>query len=357
MRGGADLHFRDIIVAAVAQGMEVTLVVGRVDADTTAPAGVRVVVARGLGRMVADGRRLAALDALLAWADVIHAQNIMNPTALARITETGRAVVTVQDHRVFCPGPGKTLPCGTQCTTSMDHADCSPCLPDTPYRQATKALTAARRDALRGAKRVVLSQYMADELTAVGLPDAKVIPPWVIRVDDSTQPRTGFMLGGRLVTHKACETAWRAWRDANTALPLWVAGDGPLLAQLDGALALGWLSRSALRRQLCQTRALLFPSRWQEPFGILGVEALSCGAPVIAIARGGMKEWAVEGCVLVERPSELQTAIAALANDPHRAAVLGRAGQARVRAMFSQERLAGHLWQLYDETQQTAPRR
>ena len=46
----------------------------------------------------------------MAAADVVHVQNVMNPTALTRLVSSGRAVVTVQDHRVFCPGPGRTPP-------------------------------------------------------------------------------------------------------------------------------------------------------------------------------------------------------------------------------------------------------
>jgi glycosyltransferase involved in cell wall biosynthesis len=33
------------------------------------------------------------------------------------------------------------------------------------------------------------------------------------------------------------------------------------------------------------------PSRWQEPFGIVGLEALSFGVPVVAWESGGVREW------------------------------------------------------------------
>jgi glycosyltransferase involved in cell wall biosynthesis len=40
-----------------------------------------------------------------------------------------------------------------------------------------------------------------------------------------------------------------------------------------------------------RARALLFPSRWQEPFGIAGLEALTMGTPVAAWESGGVREW------------------------------------------------------------------
>jgi len=42
---------------------------------------------------------------------------------------------------------------------------------------------------------------------------------------------------------------------------------------------------------LRRARALLMPSRWQEPFGIAGLEALSLGVPVVAWDSGGIREW------------------------------------------------------------------
>jgi glycosyltransferase involved in cell wall biosynthesis len=46
-----------------------------------------------------------------------------------------------------------------------------------------------------------------------------------------------------------------------------------------------------LPRLLRRARALLMPSRWQEPFGIAGLEALSLGVPVVAWESGGIREW------------------------------------------------------------------
>jgi glycosyltransferase involved in cell wall biosynthesis len=51
------------------------------------------------------------------------------------------------------------------------------------------------------------------------------------------------------------------------------------------------VAHDRLPRLLRRARALLMPSRWQEPFGIAGLEALSFGVPVVAWESGGMSEW------------------------------------------------------------------
>jgi glycosyltransferase involved in cell wall biosynthesis len=49
-----------------------------------------------------------------------------------------------------------------------------------------------------------------------------------------------------------------------------------------------------------QTRLLLVPSRWEEGFGMVAIEAQSCRIPVIASARGGLPESVGDGGLLVD---------------------------------------------------------
>jgi len=104
---------------------------------------------------------------------------------------------------------------------------CAQCLPDRAYRERMVELTDARRKAVGGARLVVLSRYMAEELAAAGLPGAQVIPPWVEAPAGEPEPGNAFLLAGRLVAHKAPLDAWQAWRRAGCGLPLRVAGAGP----------------------------------------------------------------------------------------------------------------------------------
>ena len=354
LRGGADQHLLQVIADTDGAGHEVTVAFGRRDPHVALSDRVSTARVRGLASPVATTSRLADLEAMLAGSDVVHVQNVMNPVALRLAVSTGRAVVTVQDHRVFCPGMGKTLPGGKRCLSRMSDQACAACLPDDAYRRRTLELTEARLGAIAGARRVaVLSRFMARELDAAGLPGALVLPPWVDVGDVPPEPGSGFVVGGRLVTHKGVLDARDAWRMAGSGHPLLVAGAGPLESSLEveGVIRLGWLGRDELRRTLHGARALLLPSAWQEPFGILGVEALAEGTPVVLADSGGTSEWSDAGCIRVPPGDIGATAVAIrrLADDDGLALELGRAGMAMVAARFSRAAIVPRVAEVYRE--------
>jgi glycosyltransferase involved in cell wall biosynthesis len=350
-RGGADWHLMQVVTSVAAAGAAVTVASGRREHGRWLPEGVTGVTVRGLGSPLADGSRLGRLARLLEACDVVHVQNVMNPVALRTAVATGRAVVTVQDHRVFCPGPGKTLPGGERCDRPMSRGGCAECLPDAGYLGRILELTRARLGALRGARLVVLSSYMAKELAVAGLAGAEVIPPWFEPASEPCEAGDALLLGGRLVPHKGIMDVWAAWMAAGRPLPLRVAGEGSLAQRLDGAERLGWLGQEALRGELQRARALLFPSFWQEPFGILGVQALAQGTPVVVADNGGTGDWSDAGCFKVAAGDvgAVAGAVERLAADPALALRYGREGRAMVAERFARRRIEARLLGLYED--------
>ena len=69
--------------------------------------------------------------------------------------------------------------------------------------------------------------------------------------------------------------------------------------------------RSKLREEYAAADALLFTSAWDEPFGLVPVEAMACGTPVVAAATGGAKEFLVDGLNCLVVPSRDARAVAA----------------------------------------------
>ncbi|GAA3115602.1 glycosyltransferase family 4 protein [Streptosporangium carneum] len=58
---------------------------------------------------------------------------------------------------------------------------------------------------------------------------------------------------------------------------------------------LGQADASRKRELLAAARCLLFPIRWEEPFGMVMIEAMACGTPVVALNRGAVPEVVVDG--------------------------------------------------------------
>ncbi|HEY4451161.1 MAG TPA: glycosyltransferase family 4 protein [Solirubrobacteraceae bacterium] len=95
---------------------------------------------------------------------------------------------------------------------------------------------------------------------------------------------------------------------------------------------------------------LLLPS-WEEPFGRSLIESMALGVPVIATNVGGPPEIlddGVQGYLLAPgEPASWARAIAGLADDPQRAAEIGRAGRRRVEERFALERHVAAVLALY----------
>ncbi len=348
-RGGADLHLLQMIASARRAGADVTLGVGRLDGDVRVPEGVVVERVRGLASAVATRSGLRGLAGRVGAADVVHLQNVMNPAAVTRAVVPGRTLATIQDHRILCPGPGRTLPDGRRCTFAMGPGPCAECLGDATYRARMLDLTAARQRALHDARLIVLSRYMAGELAEIGR-RSEVLPPWVTPGPGRRRAGSTVLLAGRLVAHKQPEAAVAAWRGAGRPLPLRVAGDGPADVAAEDVATLGWLDHERLVTELRQARVLLFPARWQEPFGIVGVEALAQGTPVVVSDVGGTRDWSDHGCLRVD-PGDVEamsTAIRTLTDDPGRALELGRQGQCAVARRFARDDLEPRLWRLWE---------
>ena len=90
---------------------------------------------------------------------------------------------------------------------------------------------------------------------------------------------------------------------------------------------------------------------WYEPFGIVPVEAMACGRPVVGSAVGGLLDTVVPGVtgelVPPRRPDLLAPVLAGLLADPARREAYGRAGRARAVSTYQWRRVAAATEDVY----------
>jgi glycosyltransferase involved in cell wall biosynthesis len=119
------------------------------------------------------------------------------------------------------------------------------------------------------------------------------VPPFVWGLDAVRGASEMVAVVGRVVRAKGIDDAIAVWRRSKVELPLVFVGTGSERARVEalGFAVTGWLDRAALGATLARAAAVVMAPRWQEPFGIAGLEALTMGVPVAAWRSGGIAEW------------------------------------------------------------------
>ncbi len=308
----------------------------------------------------AAAREVAAL-ARRVRPDVIHIHNTwfaLSPAVIAACAAEGfPVIVTLHNYRIVCIA-GTFFREGRSCTECLSHG----ALPGVVHRcyrgsavlsgiaAATVALHAWRETWAEDVRLFLApSPVVRDTVVQAGLPAEKVrvkphftADPGVRAVAPSASNRVLF--AGRLAAEKGLTVLLDAWAEAAPeGLELAVAGDGPLASTLrrrgvPGVRYLGQLGQRALSREMHTARALAFPSVWQEPFGLVLLEAMAHGLPVAGSAVGSTR-WILEPIETFQlvAPGDVAALSASLRllADPAFIDSAGAAGRAGYEARFT----------------------
>jgi len=232
----------------------------------------------------------------------------------------------------------------------------------------------------RAAETTVISTPLAERAAALGVDRSRItVVPMPIDSavataasgarDASRVDPNELLFVGRLVERKGAEFAIRALAElVRSGRPTWLAvvGDGPereALGELTRSLGVsgrvefkGALPPAMVRTRYERASVLLMPAitDWkgeQEGFGMVIVEAMAYGVPVVASRSGGITDIIRDGenglLVPESDAGALAAAVDRLLDDPGLAARLGDAGRQDVRERFSPDGIAARFDSVY----------
>jgi glycosyltransferase involved in cell wall biosynthesis len=230
----------------------------------------------------------------------------LSPAILGQLRDVP-AILMVTDYKPICPTGSKLLPSGRCCTDQPGlvcwRAGCLS-LPHWLREQPRYALIRAGR---RHFDRVLAcSRWVQRELALSGIVSEHLtlpIPPPgpVFQRAPAREPL--FVYCGRLDPLKGIDLLLRAFARLRAIAPtavLRIVGRGSqreMLEELAMAPGLagsvqfrGWVPPTEVEHELADAWALVVPSLWAEPLGLVALEAIVRGVPVIASANGGLGE-------------------------------------------------------------------
>lgn len=320
--GGISVYLSDLVTGLRGRGWKVSMI-----RFTPKPAP-EIRNANGLFELKSSSYRpsLSTLSALLRIIrdeepDIIHLHSVyyaMNPVMLHRLRRLKPVIYTLHDVTPLCFWHTKLHPEGDICTVPIGFT----CMTRGCYRLG--AIVGILHDFVRILMNpvqlweyrrlpmiIVPSQYLRDQLLGNGFsPDQVRVLPHFSRFcgsplpEDTDEKRILFV--GRLVREKGIDEFVEAL--ALLRAERWeavIVGSGPLLESTRQRVSQRGLSHrvrfvgnvyaSALKRHYQSCDFVVFSSLIPESFGLVGIEAMSFGKPVVAFASGGITEWLQDG--------------------------------------------------------------
>jgi len=275
-----------------------------------------------------------------------------------------KVVRMVHDHDLYCPRKHKyyfhnhkicTHKAGLVCYADLAFLERGP--QGLRYASIGAKLKEMRQNRKVDAL-IVGSAYMKQELLRNGFDEASIhtIPPCVAPLSQPLQPlpaESSVLYVGQLIRGKGVDTLLEAYallpHDLRCHAHLHIIGAGNDRERLediakascidDTVLFDGWVSHDELAKYYDNATLLAVPSRWPEPFGMVGVEAMLRERPVVACRVGGIPDWLVDGVTgfLVPSDNALQFSerMKALLLDKDLATAFGKAGRLVAQERFS----------------------
>jgi glycosyltransferase involved in cell wall biosynthesis len=287
---------------------------------------------------------------------------------------------TLHNHNTYCPSGNKYLATsGISCDRKMSYLGCTwghivdGCGSRRP-QNIVKNLQRANweLETLKKLKIPVIanSDYVREQLIKHGLPpDQTVTLRCGVAVPKSmSKPLTlknhqnqRILFAGRITPNKGLEWLLKALTFTHKRIQLDIAGEGwdrPRMEQLAQHLGVsnqvtwhGWCDAEKLDSLYQQCFAVIFPSLWHEPAGLITLEAYARYRPIIASAVGGIPEHICAGETgILVKPNDIKqlaVAISELAQDHLKTKCMGEKGHALFLKDFTMDLHIQRLQEIY----------
>jgi glycosyltransferase involved in cell wall biosynthesis len=200
------------------------------------------------------------------------------------------------------------------------------------------------------------SRFMQHELLQNGFLEDKIhiLPPVVPMTGTPCSPVPAepvILCVAQLIRGKGVDLLLEALRQMKCGFGAIIVGTGNAeshLRALCRKLGLearvhfqGWVSNDAIDALYDRARVVVVPSRWPEPFGMIGLEAMNRGRPVVGFNVGGIPDWLehdVTGLLVPEQDTaSLAKALETVLLDRELADHMGRQARERVQERYSFE--------------------
>ena len=296
--------------------------------------------------------------------DVIHLHNIHNADAVEFLLDRKPVIVTSHDFRYLCPASNfyfrrsETVcqrSCGMGCFAVTLARKCMTPRPRFSWKYYQRVVRIRRR--FRDFHHLIAPGHdAASRFIRDGFPaDRVTVLPYFCRMSPLEKPRPVpeqplVLYLGRMSDNKGWQNFVRALGLLPEAVKGLIIGDAGqradrtlrrLVRECNCEERLSWrnwASQEEISEQLRATSVLVFPSLWPETLGIVGLEAMAHGVPVVASDIGGVQEWLRDGHngfrVPPRNPAAIADGVRRIVEDRSLAEVMGLNGLSYLKERF-----------------------
>ena len=313
--GGVEAYVATLRGALEARGHDVRLLTSTAGSAAGGSAEYR---ARGTDRLAAQAvlqvvnpfavatARRALREFRPDVAYVVMFERHLSPAVLTALRGVP-TILNILDYKPICPLGWKLLPDRTICE-HQPGVVCwrGGCLGLAHWLRDQPRYALLRAEVGRVDRVLTISRWMERELARAGIRAQNLmlpVPPPSPGFRRAPAPDPLIVFFGRLSWEKGVALLLRAFARARVAAPaarLRLIGDGPERPELERLAAdldlgdrvsfAGWLAPDEIERELAPAWASAAPSLWAEPLGLVAIEAIVRGVPVVASAHGGFAD-------------------------------------------------------------------